>query len=914
MKTFRLILMLFILPVCALAQGAQYTGIAQTARNMIGMGNVYVPIPGASVNVCTGVYTGTACPSGGNVTVYSNQALTTSLTQPITADSYGNFTFWAAPGVYYFTVTGQGAASSSYQITLPFGISGTYNATAKSIENTRYSDQYTYPSASASNALIGSSFSTISPGWQTLPLGLTSGGFGRVSISGTAVTWVAGDKFNPNWSNKSATINSGSYTIASCTSTTSCTLSASYTGSTTFGPWMAVGHPTSVYISGGTGTAEAMTVLGIGASECPGGSALSVCGIPANTHSGTYSIQSATSGVQEAMNDLGGSPGRVYMPTGTATWYAPVYALSGGIDLSGYSKNATVITDLVSGNAPALLVEGNYNHVHSFRINGSGSTGNLIDYWDTSNSGASGQSTFDNLMLASSTGTGTSVSGTTMTATCFYTSGAVGNTVQANLLSGCGQGVQVDSNGGAGADGTIFAGNQFTNSTGDGVLVLNGASTTFTGNRFDFNGGLGLDIKGGSGYAVHGNYFEHDRGGSIQCNGSCYGLSISGNEMTQYDTDGAAFVSITPNPGSQTPSTGVSIAGNYMLLNGHGTTPTVTAFISGGFSHSSVAANTLDVASPAVAPSYGVNVIAGGNSGAGIDNAVAGNVSGPNGGPTDIVYDQASSPNLTIPNASNSTVSYNQSIIFNRGAQIVGGAGRESQLLLNTGGPAILAGYGLPAIGSTGFSLGSRVIVGNGTGVALCFSSYASSAYTDLGCVADHGTTFGWGTLNGSQQFPFTVDSSGNVTGVTINATALKQGGVNAALQGADINSSNQVTATHLSAPLPTAQGGTGQNSSAIFPASGTVAVTSQLPLSGSVSGSTTALAANSCGDTVTQAVTGATTTMTPVVTVSGALPTSGLVIQSAVTATNTVSIEYCNVTTAPITPAAATLEIRVVP
>jgi hypothetical protein len=44
---------------------------------------------------------------------------------------------------------------------------------------------------------------------------------------------------------------------------------------------------------------------------------------------------------------------------------------------------------------------------------------------------------------------------------------------------------------------------------------------------------------------------------------------------------------------------------------------------------------------------------------------------------------------------------------------------------------------------------------------------------------------------------------------------------------GADINTSDQVTATHLAAPLPTAQGGTAQNSTAVFPASGTVAVTS---------------------------------------------------------------------------------------
>jgi hypothetical protein len=40
---------------------------------------------------------------------------------------------------------------------------------------------------------------------------------------------------------------------------------------------------------------------------------------------------------------------------------------------------------------------------------------------------------------------------------------------------------------------------------------------------------------------------------------------------------------------------------------------------------------------------------------------------------------------------------------------------------------------------------------------------------------------------------------------------------------GADINTSDQVTVTHLASPLPTAQGGTAQNSTATFPTSGVV-------------------------------------------------------------------------------------------
>ena len=94
---------------------------------------------------------------------------------------------------------------------------------------------------------------------------------------------------------------------------------------------------------------------------------------------------------------------------------------------------------------------------------------------------------------------------------------------------------------------------------------------------------------------------------------------------------------------------------------------------------------------------------------------------------------------------------------------------------------------------------------------------------------------------------------------------------------------------------------------------SGSVILSSTLPLTGSVAGSTTLLAANSCGDTVTATVTGATTSMVATATGSGALPSAGLTTVAAVTAAGTVSIEYCNVTTAGITPAALTFEIRVI-
>lgn len=77
-----------------------------------------------------------------------------------------------------------------------------------------------------------------------------------------------------------------------------------------------------------------------------------------------------------------------------------------------------------------------------------------------------------------------------------------------------------------------------------------------------------------------------------------------------------------------------------------------------------------------------------------------------------------------------------------------------------------------------------------------------------------------------------------------------------------------------------------------------------------SVAGSTTLLAANSCGDTVTVTVTGATTSMDA--HASGTI-SAGLIERAWVSAANTVSVMYCNITTAGITPSAATLQVTVI-
>lgn len=93
---------------------------------------------------------------------------------------------------------------------------------------------------------------------------------------------------------------------------------------------------------------------------------------------------------------------------------------------------------------------------------------------------------------------------------------------------------------------------------------------------------------------------------------------------------------------------------------------------------------------------------------------------------------------------------------------------------------------------------------------------------------------------------------------------------------------------------------------------SSSIVQTTAMPLSGSLSGSTAALSANTCGDAVVATIPGATAAMTVSLGLSAA-PQAGLRPYAYISAVNTVTFEYCNDTTASITPNAQTVQIRVV-
>ncbi len=116
--------------------------------------------------------------------------------------------------------------------------------------------------------------------------------------------------------------------------------------------------------------------------------------------------------------------------------------------------------------------------------------------------------------------------------------------------------------------------------------------------------------------------------------------------------------------------------------------------------------------------------------------------------------------------------------------------------------------------------------------------------------------------------------------------------------------------ATQVVGILGKTNGGTGVSSTATYPSSGTVTVT---VASGTSAMTTAAIAAGACGSTVTTAATGAATTDTiEIAGNSAATTTNGRVdLNWWVTADN-VNFNYCNSSSASITPAARTLNWKV--
>lgn len=113
-----LLILITVLAPGALGQSHGYK-YEQTSINAKGQ-----PLVGATITVCASPATGAPCTP--LVNIFADEGLTTPLPNPTHSDSLGNWFFYIAPGVYTYTVSGNGIhAQGPIQITVPCVINGT---------------------------------------------------------------------------------------------------------------------------------------------------------------------------------------------------------------------------------------------------------------------------------------------------------------------------------------------------------------------------------------------------------------------------------------------------------------------------------------------------------------------------------------------------------------------------------------------------------------------------------------------------------------------------------------------------------------------------------------------------------------------------------------------------------------------
>ncbi|HKT90089.1 MAG TPA: hypothetical protein VJQ59_16710 [Candidatus Sulfotelmatobacter sp.] len=210
----------------------------------------------------------------------------------------------------------------------------------------------------------------------SVPVGVASGGTGATTLTGSligsgtsAVTAVAAGsqlqslRRKPNQTTTTYEFALPPYVVSSDFDFPSQAPGGSLTGGVgasatlTPCPLGVNGTDTShyIYLSGGTGTAEAVVLTG--GSCTSGASTGTVTFTPANSHSGAWTITSATNGVQEGICYLPSGNNKVVIPAGTTTLNAnvsfcgqtsAVIEVSNGVTLSG------------AGTLPSVTVSGAY--------------------------------------------------------------------------------------------------------------------------------------------------------------------------------------------------------------------------------------------------------------------------------------------------------------------------------------------------------------------------------------------------------------------------------------------------------------------------------------------------------------------------------------------------------------------------
>ena len=120
-----------------------------------------------------------------------------------------------------------------------------------------------------------------------------------------------------------------------------------------------------VYISAGTGAAEAVLITG--GSATSGAASGTLTFTPANNHSGAWTVTSATGGVQEAISYLPFGNNQVIVPAGTTT-------LNGNVSFGGKTSAIIVLSNgLTLAGSGTLPATGSQTYIIDFRTGGGSS-------------------------------------------------------------------------------------------------------------------------------------------------------------------------------------------------------------------------------------------------------------------------------------------------------------------------------------------------------------------------------------------------------------------------------------------------------------------------------------------------------------------------------------------------------------
>lgn len=198
----------------------------------------------------------------------------------------------------------------------------------------------------------------------------TNNGSGAIRITTTANNLQTGNRVTISGVGGVANAN-GNFAITRVSSTTFDLVGSTFSGAYTSGGTISR-NVHYLWISGGVGTAEAALITG---GTCTSGASSGTIKLyVSNSHSGSYTISSATSGVMEAIYAQSTTFRRVQMPAGDVTLYAPVWLTNlYGVDLFGGGISSTTIRRFASyTNGDLFLVDsiGSGSTVHS-----------LHDFW-----------------------------------------------------------------------------------------------------------------------------------------------------------------------------------------------------------------------------------------------------------------------------------------------------------------------------------------------------------------------------------------------------------------------------------------------------------------------------------------------------------------------------------------------------